>query len=286
VARIGVAALVGLGAGLIGASPAPAAEPSYVRLGHFSPDTPNVDVYLTSFARPDWKLTLEGVGYGALSQYQRLQPDLYTVSMRAAGADPTSPPVLSINVKAAAGQAYTVAGVGPYKALGLAILQDDLSLPPAGKVRARVIEGSAKAQTVAVTLANGATVAPSVDFAKTSAYSTVPAGTWDLQVRSTAVADLRTSASVKLAAGDVYTVLVLDAANGGLKVETRTDAKSMEVTPAGGVETGAGGTAVPVGDSSGPWLPIGLGVGAAALLAGAAVRSRRSRRTVLGATQG
>ena len=89
VTRLGAAAAIGLAAGLVGATPASAAEPSYVRLAHFSPDTPNVDVYLTSFARPDWRLTLNGVGYGALSQYQRLQPDLYTVSMRAAGAPPT-----------------------------------------------------------------------------------------------------------------------------------------------------------------------------------------------------
>ncbi len=283
VARIGVAALVGLAAGLTGATPAPAAEPSYVRLGHLSPDTPNVDVYLTSFARPDWKLTLKEVGYGALSPYERLQPDLYTVSMRAAGAAPTSPPVLSINVRAASGQAYTVAGVGPYKALGLTILQDDLSLPPSGKARVRVIEGSAKAGTVAVSLNSGTTVVSAVDFAKTSPYSTVPAGTWTLQVRSTTQADLQTTSPVKLAAGDVYTVLVLDAEGGGLKVQTSTDAKSMAVTPAGGVETGAGGTAaLPVRTTSIPWLPVGLGAGGAALLAAAAIRSRRSRRTVVG----
>ena len=287
VTRLGVAAVVGLAAGLAGATPAPAAEPSYVRLAHFSPDTPNVDVYLTSFARPDWKLTLMGVGYGALSPYQRLQPDLYTVSMRPAGAAPSSPPVLSVNVRAASGQAYTVAGVGPYAGLGLTVLRDDLSLPPEGEVRVRVVQASAKAKAVAVTMTGGVAVARSVEFAKTSPYATVPAGTWTLQVRSTSQADLQTTSPVELAAGAVYTVLVLDADGGGLKVETRTDAKSMAVTPAGGVETGAGGTAAETGaprapGGSGPWLPAGLGVAGALLLAGAAIRSRPSRRTVLG----
>jgi hypothetical protein len=60
----------------------------------------------------------------------------------------------------------------------------------------------------------------------------------------------------------------------------------MAVTPAGGVETGAGGTAAPAGAGSSRWLPIGLGVGGAALLAGAAIRTRRLRRTVLSTTRG
>jgi len=281
VARLGLAAAIGLAAGLVGATSAQAAEPSYVRLAHFSPDTPNVDVYLTSFARPDWRLTLKGVGYGALSQYQRLQPDLYTVSMRAAGAAPTSPPVLSINVRASSGQAYTVAGVGPYASLGLTVLRDDLSLPPRGKVRVRVVQASARAKTVTVKMTNGMTVTPAVQFATTSGYTTLPAGTWTLQVRSIAQADLQTTSPVTLAAGDVYTVLVLDAAAGGLKVETRTDAKSMAVTPAGGVETGAGGMAAPTGGAGTPWLPAGLGAAGAVALAGAAIRFGRSRRTTL-----
>jgi hypothetical protein len=280
VARLAAAAAIGLVAGLAGATPAPAAEPSYVRLAHFSPDTPNVDVYLTSFARPDWKLTIKGVGYGALSQYQRLQPDLYTVSMRAAGAAPTSPPVLSVNVRASAGQAYTVAGVGPYASLGLTVLRDDLSLPPSGKVRVRVIQASARAKTVSVTMTNGVSITPSVAFASTTAYTTAPAGTWTLQVRSTTQPDLQTTSPVKLDAGDVYSVLVLETKAGGLKVETRTDAKSMAVTPAGGVETGMGGTAMPAEDTGAgsPWLPIALGVAAAAAFAGAAIRFGRSRR--------
>jgi Domain of unknown function (DUF4397) len=277
VIRVGVAAAIGVAAGLAGASPAPAAEPSYVRLGHFSPDTPKVDVYLTSFSRPDWKLTLKGVGYGALSPYERLQPDLYTVAMRAAGAAPSSPPVLTINVKAVAGQAYTVAGVGPYAGLGLTILRDDLSLPPKGKARVRIIEASARAKAVSVTMSNGVSISPSLDFAKTSGYATVPAGSWTLRVQSTSRSDLQATTPVGLAAGDVYTVLVLDSDSGGLTLQTRTDAKSMAVTPAGGVETGLGGTAPRPGRGV-AWLPIGLTAAGGALLAAAGVRFSRSGR--------
>jgi hypothetical protein len=286
VLRLGVAGLVGLvGAtiGLVlGGSAAAAATPSYVRLAHLSPDTPNVDVYMTSYTRPQWKLVLKGVGYGAVSPYQRVQPDRYAVSMRPAGAPASSPPVLSTNVNATSGKAFTVAGVGPYADLGLAVINDDLTLPAKDQVRVRVLQGSARAKTVAVNAVNGPSVTDGIAFAKTTAYSAVPAGKWTLQVASIEQIDLKATAAVNLSAGDVYSVVVLDAPDGGLTLATHIDAVSAAVTPTGSVETGAGGTAGSVatggggtaGSGSG-WLPIGAGGLAAALLVGAYVRSRR-----------
>jgi hypothetical protein len=273
--RLGAAGLVGLAGAavglVLGASPAGAATPSYVRLAHLSPDTPNVDVYLTSYTRPQWKLVLKGVGYGAVSPYQRVQPDRYAVSMRPAGAPASSPPVLSTNVNATSGKAFTVAGVGPYADLGIAVINDDLTLPAKDQVRVRVLQGSARAKTVAVNAVDGPSVTDGIAFAKTTAYSAVPAGRWTLQVASTEQTDLKATAAVTLSAGDVYSVVVLDAADGGLTLATHTDAVSAAVTPTGSVETGAGGTA---GSGAG-WLPIGAGGLAAALLVGAYVRTRR-----------
>jgi hypothetical protein len=275
VLRFGVAGLVTLAGATIGlvlgGSPAGAAPPSYVRLAHLSPDTPNVDVYMTSYTRPEWKLVLEGVGYGAVSPYQRVQPDRYAVSMRPAGAPASSPPVLSTNVNATSGKAFTVAGVGPYADLGIAVINDDLTLPAKDQVRVRVLQGSARAKTVAVNAVDGPSVTDGIAFAKTTAYSAVPAGKWTLQVASTEQTDLKATAAVNLSAGDVYSVVVLDAADGGLTLATHTDAVSAAVTPTGSVETGAGGTA---GSGAG-WLPIGAGGLTAALLVGAYVRSRR-----------
>jgi hypothetical protein len=278
VLRLGLAGIASLTAAVAGlaftGSPAgAAASPSYVRLAHLSPDTPNVDVYMTSYTRPQWKLLIKGVGYGAVSQYQRVQPDRYAVSMRAAGAPASSPPVLSTNVNAVAGKAFTVAGVGPYAALGLAVINDDLTLPSAGQARVRVLNGSARAKTVEVNAVNGPTVTKGIAFAKTTPYSAVPAGQWTLQVASTAQADLKATAAVKVAAGDVYSLVVLDAPDGGLTLATHADAVSAAVTPSGSVETGGGGTA---GHDVPGWLPLGAGVAGMALLAAAYVRSRQT----------
>lgn len=275
VLRLGLVALVGLGtgaAGIAAALPATAADPSYVRLAHLSPDTPNVDVYLTSYTRPDWKVVIKGVGYGAVSQYQRVAPDRYAVSMRPAGAAASSPPVLSTNVNAASGKAYTVAGVGPYADLGLAVIPDDLTLPASNQSRVRVLQGSARAKTVAISAANGPTVTDGIAFAKSTGYAAVPAGKWTLQLTSKEQADLKATAAVTLSAGDVYSLVVLDAADGGLTIATHTDAVSAAVTPSGSVETGGGGTA---GSGLPGWFPLGAAGLGAALLAAAYVRVRR-----------
>jgi hypothetical protein len=270
--RLAVAAAVAGGSILLTAGPAPAAQPSYVRLAHFSPDTPNVDVYLTSYSKPGWQMLVRGVGYGALSAYQRLDPGLYTIAMRKAGAAASTPAVIAVSVRAASGKAYTVAGTGPYSNLGLTVLRDDLSLPPRNEVRVRVLQASAKAKTVDVKVANGPMIASNVNFAMSTGYSTVPAGTWNLMVTSAGQPNLDVTMPITLKAGDVYSVLVLDDESGGLKVETRTDAASGAVMPTGGVETGAGGTAPP--QHKLPLLPIGIGAGGLLLLGAAAARRR------------
>ena len=71
----------------------------------------------------------------------------------------------------------------------------------------------------------------------------MPAGQWTLQVASTAQPDLKTTAAVDLNAGDVYSLVVLDAPDGGLTLATHADAVSAAVTPSGSIETGGGGTA-------------------------------------------
>jgi hypothetical protein len=271
----GLAALVAATAGLAftGSPAGAAASPSYVRLAHLSPDTPNVDVYMTSYTRPQWKFLLKGVGYGAVSPYQRVEPDRYAVSMRPAGAPASSPPVLSTNINATAGKAYTVAGVGPYADLGLAVINDDLTLPSAGQARVRVLNGSARAKTVKVTAQGGPTVTTGIAFAKTTPYAAVPAGKWTLQVASTSQPDLEATSAVNVSAGDVYSLVVLDAGDGGLTLATHPDAVSAAVTPSGSVETGGGGTAGPYVPR---WVPLGAGVAGIVLLAAAYARSRRS----------
>src|SRR5579863_6802540 len=99
----------------------------WLRLAHFSPNTPAVDVYLYSFGDPSAEVVLHHVGYGVASPYQSVAAGEYTVGMRLAGAADTTKPVLSASLTVAAGGAYTVAGLGPESGLRLQVLTDQLT---------------------------------------------------------------------------------------------------------------------------------------------------------------
>ena len=240
--RVLAVAAVTAGTVLVAPPGARAAETGLLRLAHLSPDTPAVDVYVDSVADPGdgtALLTVPGVGYGTISDYQDVPEGVYTVSMREAGADPATPPVLSTTVQVGADSARTVAGVGRFADLGLEVLEDDLAPPPAGQARVRVVSAAANAPTLDAS-AGGTGLATGLAFAEAGDYTPVPADAGPLQVT---VAGEPTELPLDLAAGSVYSVFVLDQPEGGLTVRTVLDAAGAGVVPTGGVETGAGGTA-------------------------------------------
>jgi hypothetical protein len=231
--------------------PASAATGTYLRLAHLSPDTPTVDVLVTSFTGQT--TSLKGVSYGDVSSYQRIEPGTYTVQMRMAGAPESSPPVVSATLDAKDGAAYTAAGLGPRAQLAVSVLSDDLTPPPAGQARVRVVQGAEQAGDVAVTW-NGAPVADGVRFGTATAYYDVPAGKGTFEVSPASGAAV--PVDLDLAGGGIYSAILVQKA-GGLGTELRTDAIGPGATPAGGVDTGLGGTAP---DQDGvPAAPIAIG---------------------------
>jgi Domain of unknown function (DUF4397) len=266
------AALAALAAIALSASPAAAAEgDGYVRLAHLSPDTPAVDVYLKAQSGNSKAQTFPGVAYGVMSPYLRLPVGTYSVAMRKAGAAPSTAPVLTTQVNVESGAAYTVAGVGRYADLGLRVLRDDLKLPAPGESKVRIIQASVRAPVLDVGVNNGPTIADGVAFATTTSYRQVKPGTWTVKVQPSGGG--RSSAlPCTLGAGNVYSLLVLDAKNGGLKTELRIDAGRQGGVPLGGVATGDGGT------QPGSRLPMALlFAGLAAVLTGGAVVAIRRR---------
>lgn len=249
--------------------PAAADTTTYLRLAHLSPDTPTVDVYVASVADPTTNMVvLEGVGYGTLSAYQVLPSGPYTVSMRPAGAEPSTPPVIATTLEATTGSAYTVAGVGTFADLGLTVLTDDLSLPPVGQARARVIQAAASQPQLDISIQNGASLGRDVDFATTTPYRNLAAGEWVLTISASdeTLAEL----PVTVAAGSVYSVLILDTPT-GVTAAMQVDATATGVVPAGGVETGDGalatGRIASSGTSTSVVLPAALVVSGLVLLA-------------------
>jgi hypothetical protein len=241
----------------------------WIRLAHLSPNTPAVDVYLYAFGSSNAEIVLHHVAYGTVSPYEPVAAGDYSVAMRAAGASPSSQPVLSTSVTVQAGHAYTVAGMGPESGLRLQVLDDELTTP-VGQTRVRVIQASLKQQVVTVSF--GSTVlASSLKFAAVSPYQTVTPGTETVTVSS---AGGSATSTATLVAGTVHTLVVLDGAN-GLEVVNLEDAAGSGQPPAGGAGTGFGGTAPHGPSSPAPWLAV-IGAGSLLALTGG-LRMRRSR---------
>jgi hypothetical protein len=270
-----------LGAGLIGTLallalvvPAASAQSSsndgYVRLTHLSPNTPAVDVYLYSFGDSNAQLVLQHVAYGTVSPFQQLAAGEYTVAMRLAGAAASTPPVLSTTVTVAAGDAYTVAGMGPASGLRLEVFNDPLTTPP-GSALVQVIQASLQQNSVSVT-AGSTQLASALPFGQATGFVPAPAGTWTVRVTGPSET---ASEQVNLAAGTVQTLVVLDGQH-GLTIDPLLDAAGSAVAPASGVQTGLGGTAARPGRPVLPWVAAGVG-GLALAACGATLLGRRRR---------
>jgi Domain of unknown function (DUF4397) len=272
-------AVVVLGGGLLGLSAtsvAAAPADGYVRLAHLSPDTPAVDVYLYASGSKKLRLVLRHVTYGTLSPYQRLGAGSYEVAMRPADAAAASPPVLSTDVRVRDGQSYTVAGMGPYKAIKLRILRDTVALP-AGRAGLRVIQASLRDPTVHITTA-GHLFANALRFPATTAYRSESGHGTAITVTSASGAPASTR--IPMTTGSVYTVVVLDGKN-GLELMDVHDTTQDAKTPRGGVDTGLGGLSRTVantpGTADGRLLPAAGLAGVAAVIGFGLAGVRRLR---------
>ena len=266
---VGLAGALGLGA----TSAAASTGVGYLRLAHFSPNTPKVDVYLYSFGNPAAMVVLHGVGYGDVSPYESVAVGEYTVAMRLAGAAPASKPVLSTTVNVTSGAAYTVAGVGPLNGIRLQILDDRLTTPRT-KSLVRVIQASMHQARVTVT-AGTKVLGRGLTFTTVTGYRVVSPGTLTI---SAVGATESGSGQFTLAPDTIYTFVVLDDP-GHLTLEALVDAQGSRAIPAGGAATGFGGAAPRPGASLLPWL----GAAAAGILVavGGVFRLRRRRRPAL-----
>jgi hypothetical protein len=272
-ARALCVALLAAGVCALGLPAAAAGDGGLLRLAHLSPDTPAMDVYVARMGDPTATIVLRGVSYGTISAYRRVPAGAYTVGLRATGAATSTPPALSTTVQVRNRSARTVAGIGSFAGLRLEVLPDDLAPPPPGKARLRVISAAAAAKSLDVFRAGGLPLAAKLPFASTSGYVDVAAGATTLEVAPNG--GTRTAQPVTLAAGSVYSVVVLDKAGGGLVVRTVLDAASTGVTPVGGVETGAGGAAPAVGGLTAAARAATAAIAVLATLA--LVATRRSR---------
>jgi hypothetical protein len=256
--------------------PAAAADQGFVRCANLSPGTPE-DIYLYPFGDPMHPTVLMHDGYGSVSEYMPVKAGQYTVAMRPVGAAASSPPSVSTSFMVSAGANYTVASIGPASGRRLQVLTDQMSGQAGSQVLVRVIQASVKQPKVTVSV-GGDTLARELTFGTATSYQAIKPGTPLVRFTAAGGRAARAARAVRLAAGSVHTIVVLDGVSGSkLKIDNLTDAAGSQDLPKGGAATGMGGTAPGAGGTGlAPWLATLAG--GVLLAAAGGIGLRRSRR--------
>jgi hypothetical protein len=276
---------------VIGQAPAGVAQTSSrIRLAHFSPDAPAMDVYLVGFDGEE--VMLHGLGFGEVSDYTPLEAGHYTFLLRRAGAPPESDPWVTTSADLMEGDAYTFAAMGPRSDVKQVLVTDDLAPPPAGQAKVRLIQASSSAGVVDVSDSDGWVLAEATAFGSTTEYAAIPAGPRSVEVQ--AAGGARAQRQLDFGPGTVNSLVVVEGSAGQpFEVTNVVDATGVDVSgegslgatraaPVGGISTGGGGTADTTGDQDGGGLGApalaGLGLALGTVVAVGGTRFARIRR--------
>ena len=176
-----VFAVGGLGDGSFAVVPAVDAALAGVRVGHFSADAPNVDVYANG------GVILSDVPFGALSEYLFVPAGTYQVQVVPAGATlEEGPVVIDAELTFDGGTLTTVAATNDLANITPVVLKDKAVQPEAEGAKVRVVHLSANAPKVDIApdgSGKKGAIVKNLKFGKAKGYLDVPAGEVDLEVR-------------------------------------------------------------------------------------------------------
>lgn len=192
-----------------------------VRVGHFSPDAPAVDVYANGGA------ILEDVPFGVISEYLEVPGGTYEIAVVAAGADLADGAVIGpVELDFAEGTMTTVAATNNLETIEAQVIADE-PMPQDGIAQVRVVHFSADAPAVDVALDGGDVVVENLEYPNpTEAYLDLPEGEYDLEIRPTGTTDVAFDIDpLDLTGGNSFTVFAIGSlADGSFTVLPAIDA--------------------------------------------------------------
>jgi Domain of unknown function (DUF4397) len=215
--------LVGaLGLLTVVAMPAAAQDEANVRVVHASPDAPNVDVWV------DGETVLTDVPFTAVSDYLTLPGGTYNVQVTATGS---TDPVIDADLTLEAGVSYTVAATGLLADITATVLTDD-RVPAEGQAKLRVFHASPGAPAeVDVAVTDGPILVEALAYPQATAYLTVDAGTYPLEIRAAGEDAAALSLEATLEAGQNYTAIAMDDPDGDAGVQVIVATEAMAAMP-------------------------------------------------------
>jgi hypothetical protein len=144
-----------------------------LRIGHFSPDAPAVDIHV------DGESLLEGVSFGTLGEYVDVGAGSYDVEIvPTAGGDA----VLSATLELDDDTSYTVLAINALDDIEALVVTDEQPTVGAEDARVRFVHTVPDAPAVDV-WAGDAALFENVAFGETSSFATVDADAYDVDVR-------------------------------------------------------------------------------------------------------
>jgi hypothetical protein len=245
-----------------------------VRVAHFSPDASYVDVYMVSLNR---KQLFPNVFYKSVSAYWAVAAGPFTYEVRAAGAAPESAPVIRVKGNLAAGKAYTVAAVGRRDRLQGVLLRDDMAPSAPGKAKVRFLDAAYDLPSVDIAVAGGPVLGARVAFPDPTGYRQLASGSYRVEVRRSGGEAVLVEGTVAVRPGTVTSVALVGGSGEPRELYAFSDAAGSRSAPAGGIRTGAGGTAP---SSHAPTPPVPLAAAVAMVALAALMSAAAARRHV------
>jgi len=169
-----------------------------LRIGHFSPDAPAVDVHV------DGESLLEDVSFGTLGEYMDIDAGSYDVEIvPAAGGDA----VLSATLALDSDTSYTALAINALDDIEALVMTDEQPSVGADDARIRFVHTVPDAPAVDI-WAGGAPLFENVAFGEASSFATVDADAYSIDVRPAGADDSVLSLSdIAFDGATSYTVL-------------------------------------------------------------------------------
>lgn len=170
-----------------------------VLVTHASPDAPGVDLLVD-----DTRVNSAPLTFPNNTGYLPVNAGTRNVKVNAAG---TSTTVINANLNLEAGKNYSVFAVNRLANIEAVVLQDDLTTPATGQAHVRVVHLSPDAPAVNIGVQGSATnLFSNIAFKGSTAFTPVPAGTYNLEVRVASNGAVALTVPATLEAGKIYTV--------------------------------------------------------------------------------
>jgi len=177
------------------------AEDPRVRIGHCSPDAPNVDVQV------DGATAFEDVAFGDLSDYATLDAGGHEVRVVPSGGGDA---VIEADLDLEDETAYTVLATGMLEDIEPTVFTDEPGEVPPEKAHVRFVHAAPDAPSVSIRVVDGPELFADVGFREASGYEAVDDGTYDLEVRPTGADDVvLTLDGVSFDGGTAYTAIAI-----------------------------------------------------------------------------